>query len=186
MLFLNPKINHYLFGADWGFSNDPNTLLRCFIGQHKEYGSNCLFIEYEANDRPYNEDMRNTSTSIDDLPNLWDKVPLSREYRITADSARPETIAHMNSKGFNVIGAIKGSGSVEDGIEFIRGFDKVIIHPRCTNTIFEFGNYKFKVDVKSGQITSNIVDKYNHMIDALRYALESSMKNQIIDYSTLL
>ena len=79
-------------------------------------------------------------------------------------------------KGYNVVGAIKGTGSVEDGIEFIKGFDKVIIHPRCKNTIFEFGNYKYKVDARSGQVTRQIVDKNNHHIDAIRYALEPLMK----------
>ncbi len=72
----------------------------------------------------------------------------------------------MNDRGFNVVGAEKGKGSVEDGIEFIRSFDKVIIHPRCKNTIFEFQNYKYKVDARSGQITNKIVDKYNHHVDA--------------------
>lgn len=179
------EIHHPLFGADWGFSNDPNTVTRLFIGSHLNYGDNCLFIEYEANDRPYGDE-RSTSSTLDMLPMLWDTVPNIREYAVTADNARPETIAHMNSRGFNVVATTKGAGSVEDGIEYMRSFDKIIIHPRCVNTIFEFGNYKFKVDNKSGQVTNIIIDKYNHMIDSIRYALNSSMKNRAIDYSNLL
>ena len=138
------------------------------------------------NDRPYGEEDKATSTGLKELPRLWDKLPLIRKNKVVADCARPETIAHMNSSGFMVEGAVKGSGSIEDGIEHIRGYDKVIIHPRCKNTIFEFGNYKYKVDKNSGQITSKIVDKNNHHIDAIRYGLEQCMKNQIIDYASLL
>ena len=61
----------------------------------------------------------------------------------------------------------------------MRSFDKIVIHKRCINTIFEFGNYKFKVDAKSGQVTNQIVDKYNHHIDAIRYALEPIYKKGI-------
>ena len=112
-------------------------------------------------------------------------MPLIRNYKVIADSARPETISHLYRSGFMVEGAVKGKGSVEDGIEFLRGFDKIIIHPRCVNTIFEFGNYKYKVDTKSGQITNNIVDKFNHHIDAIRYALEPVMKKSNLDYNIL-
>lgn len=181
----NPRLEHYHFGADWGFSNDPNTVNRMFVGEHEKHGPNCLFIEYEANDRPYDQDERITSSDLDDLPELWDTIPLIREYDITADSARPETISHMCKKGFSVVGAIKGPGSIEDGITFIRSFDKVIIHSRCTNTVWEFKSYKYKVDSKSGQITNKIIDKFNHHIDAIRYALEPLMKSYIIDYSKI-
>ena len=167
---------HYHFGADWGFSQDPNTVNRCYISSHSEYGNNCLFLDYELNDRPYNLDKKQTSTDLMNLPTFWEQMPLIQKYKVIADSARPETISHLNKKGYNVVGAIKGTGSVEDGIEFIKGFDKVIIHPRCKNTIFEFGNYKYKVDARSGQVTRQIVDKNNHHIDAIRYALEPLMK----------
>ena len=170
---------HFYYGADWGFSQDPNTVNRCFIE------NNTLFIDYEINDRPYKEKDKATSTDISELPALWDSMPLIRNYKVIADSARPETISHLYRSGFMVEGATKGKGSVEDGIEFLRGFDKIIIHPRCVNTIFEFGNYKYKVDTKSGQITNNIVDKFNHHIDAIRYALEPVMKKSNLDYNIL-
>jgi phage terminase large subunit len=173
------KGTHFYYGADWGFSQDPNTVNRCFIE------NNTLFIDYEINDRPYKEKDKATSTDISELPTLWDTMPLIRNYKVIADSARPETISHLYRSGFMVEGAVKGKGSVEDGIEFLRGFDKIIIHPRCVNTIFEFGNYKYKVDTKSGQITNNIVDKFNHHIDAIRYALEPVMKKSNLDYNIL-
>lgn len=180
------KTEHFYFGADWGFSQDPNTINRAFIREHKDFGGNCLFLDYEANDRPYDEDKRNTSTDLDNLPELWKTIPMINRYSVKADSARPETISFMKQRGFRVDAAVKGAGSIEDGIEFLRSFDKIIIHPRCKNTIVEFQNYKYKVDVKSGQITNKIVDKYNHHIDAIRYALEPIMKNRVYDYSKLL
>lgn len=181
----NPRLEHYYFGADFGFSNDPNTVNRVYVAAHEKYGPNCLFIEYEANDRPYDQDERITSSDIDELPNLYDTIPFIRDYDITADSARPETISYMCKQGFSVVGAIKGPGSIEDGITFIRSFDKVIIHSRCVNTIWEFKSYKYKVDSKSGQITNKIIDKFNHHIDGIRYALEPLMKSYIIDYSKI-
>ncbi len=181
----NPRIEHYYFGADWGFSQDPNTVNRCHIGEHKDWGPNCLFIEYEANDRPYNEDNRLTSNDLDDLPEFWDTVPEIREYEVQADCARPETISFMNGKGFNVVGGAKWPGSVEDGIEHIRAYDKVIIHPRCVNTVWEFKNYKYKVDKKTGQITNKIIDKYNHHIDAIRYAIGPMIQGKVVDYGKI-
>jgi phage terminase large subunit len=175
--FNTPDNVHFYFGADWGFSNDPNTLTRCFIAPHKDYGNNCLYIDYEANDRPYNSENRITSSDIDALPALWDTVPLVRQHQVKADNARPETIAHMVKNGFNVVPSQKGKGSVEDGVSYLRSFDKIIIHSRCSNTIHEAKYYSYKVDKASGQVTSIILDKYNHMIDALRYSLEDARNN---------
>ncbi len=175
--FDTPIKAHFYFGADWGFSNDPNTVTRCFIDKHIDYGDNCLFIDYEANDRPYDSEERITSSDNDMLPTLWDTVPEIRQYAVKADSARPETISDMNKNGFNVVPSKKGAGSIEDGIAFIRSFDKIIIHPRCKNVIHEARYYSFKVDKASGQVTKNILDKNNHMIDALRYSLEDARNN---------
>ena len=65
----------------------------------------------------------------------------------------------------------KWPGSVEDGIEHIKTYDKVVIHPDCEQTAREFRLYSYKVDRQSGDIQPVIVDANNHYIDALRYAL---------------
>ena len=103
---------------------------------------------------------------------------------IYADNARPEVISYINKRdyGFSVYPADKGKGSIEDGIAYIRSFNKVIIHPRCTHTIREFSEYSYKVDERSGDITNKVEDKNNHCIDALRYSLERCMKRSIVDY----
>ena len=72
----------------------------------------------------------------------------------------------------------KGKGSVEDGIQFIRSFRKIYVHPRCRNVINELGTYSWKVDRLSGDILTEPVDAFNHWIDALRYALEPVMLKQ--------
>ncbi|CUU67921.1 phage terminase%2C large subunit%2C PBSX family [Campylobacter hyointestinalis subsp. hyointestinalis] len=169
-----PGNTHFYFGADWGFANDPNTVIKCFVDSHSVYGSRCLYICDELCDRPY-DDERETSTDISELPKLWDNIKDIKKFSVICDSARPETISYMRRAGFRAEPAKKGKGSIEDGIEFIRGFDKIIVSPKCKNSIFEFGNYKFKTDKNSGQITNQIIDKYNHCIDALRYALEPLM-----------
>lgn len=168
---------HFYRGADWGFSNDPNTLVRCYIDKHTDYGNNCLFIDYEVFDREYGEEKKNSGVALDELPDLWNKTPIEKHDLVKADNARPETISHMVTKGWNVVACQKGKGSIEDGITFIRSFDKIIIHERCKNIQVEFLRYSYKVDKSSGQITNNIVDKFNHGVDALRYALEDA-KNQ--------
>ncbi len=157
--------NEFLyFGADWGFSNDPTALIRCFIRDNK------LYIDYEA---------WGIGIDIDKTPALFQTVPESDKYPITADSARPETISHVYQNGFPKIKrSIKGKGSVEDGIAHLRGYEKIIIHSRCKHTIDEFRHYCYKTDVKTGQISSVLEDKFNHCIDALRYACEDLMKHR--------
>jgi phage terminase large subunit len=148
------------YGSDFGFSQDPTTLIRCWID------GKTLYIDHEA---------YGIGVELDEIPQLYDSVPGSRKWVITADSARPDTISHIRKKGFKIRGAVKGKGSIEDGIEFIRSHE-VKIHPRCKNTIDEFMLYSYKKDKHTDEILPIIVDKHNHMIDAARYALESRMK----------
>ena len=152
-----PNVPLY-FGADWGFSVDPTTLVRCWLDKP----NNKLYVDEEA---------WSVKCEIEDTPRLFDTVPLSRKFRIRADSARPETISHMQRQGFRVTGARKGAGSVEEGVKFLQSCD-IIVHPRCKHVITELTHYKFKTDPLTGLVVPILEDKNNHMIDALRYALE--------------
>ena len=109
-------------------------------------------------------------------------MPDSRKYKIYADSARPESIAFMQREGFIIEGVHKAraerdkgtsKGYVEDGIEYLKSFHKIIIHERCKKTIDEFMLYSYNIDKNTGEILTTIDDKYNHSIDALRYALST-------------
>lgn len=153
----------FYYGADWGFANDPTAVTRCFIE------NNCLYIDYEAG---------GVGVEMEELPQLFDKVPDIRNWKIRADAARPETISYMARHGFNCVAAEKWKGSVEDGIEYIRSFDKIYIHPRCQKTYEEFKYYAYKKDRVSGDILPIVVDAWNHYIDSLRYALQPYIKNK--------
>jgi phage terminase large subunit len=159
--FESPDNVVYYLGADWGFSVDPSVLIRCRIDGRK------LYIDYEA---------YMVGCEIDLLPQLFDRVPDSRKYFITADSARPETISYMRNHGYPKINrSAKGRNSVEEGIEFLQSFD-IVVHPRCENTIKELNDYSYKIDSLTGQVLPQLADKDNHVIDALRYSLEGARK----------
>ena len=69
----------------------------------------------------------------------------------------------------------KGARSLEEGIEFLRGFD-IVVHPRCTHTIDELTMYSYKRDPLTGAVVPLLEDKNNHVIDALRYACEGARR----------
>ncbi|MFK7974408.1 MAG: terminase large subunit [Rickettsiaceae bacterium] len=115
---------------------------------------------------------------------IKDRLPDLSKHTIYADNARPESISFLKRQGLAIRAVEKGKGSVEDGIEYIKSFDRVVIHSRCLETIKEFGLYSYKEDARSGDITSAIIDTNNHCIDALRYSLERCMKRREIDYRT--
>jgi phage terminase large subunit len=109
---------------------------------------------------------------IMDTPSLFFSVPESEKWPIVADSARPETISHMKKNGFpRIVPAIKGPKSLEDGIEWLKTYE-IIVHPRCKHTIDELSLYSYKTDKITGQVLPVLEDSQNHVIDALRYAVE--------------
>ena len=113
---------------------------------------------------------------IDQLPDLFDRVPDARKWFITADSARPETISYMQKHGYPKInGAQKGPRSLEEGVAWLQSFD-IIVHPRCTHTIDELTLYSYKQDPLTGKVLPMLEDKHNHCIDSLRYACEGARK----------
>lgn len=152
-------------GADWGFSVDPTILVRSYIT------GRTLYIDYEA---------YQVGCEIMDTPDLFRQVPDAERWPIIADSARPETISHMRKNGFpKMMSAIKGKGSIEDGIEFLKTYD-IVVHPRCKHTIDELTNYRYKVDPQTMLVTPLLEDKKNHVIDALRYACEGARRSKRI------
>ncbi|MEX6631462.1 PBSX family phage terminase large subunit [Providencia rettgeri] len=151
------QADRLLFGADFGFAKDPNTLLRQFIL------NDCLYIEYEA---------YGVGVELDHMPAFYDKIPEARKWPIKADSARPETISYLKRQGFNISAAKKWQGSVEDGITHLRGFKQIIIHPRCKETAKEARLYSYKTDRITGEVLPVILDDNNHCWDAVRYGLD--------------
>lgn len=155
------KADRLFFGADFGFARDPSTLVRCFIYENR------LYIDYEA---------YGVGVEIDELPQLYRSVPGSDQWPIKGDSARPETISYLRRHGYNIDGAEKWPDSIEEGINFIKSFDKVVIDPRCKHTADEFRLYSYKTDRLTDEVLPVILDKNNHTIDALRYAMVDYIK----------
>ena len=151
------QADRLFYGADFGFSTDPSTLIRFFI-----LGNN-LYISHEA---------YGLGIELDDMPDFYDALPGSRRWPIGADCARPETISYLARQGFRIYAAEKWPGSVEDGITHIRRFEKIVIHERCKHMADEAGLYSYKVDAKTNQVLPLVVDKHNHCWDAVRYGLD--------------
>jgi len=151
------------FGVDWGFSQDPTVMVKCWIFEQK------LYIEYEA---------WGVGVDTNDIPQkLFDAIPDSRLHISRADCSRPETISALRNLGYSeMVGVEKWPGSVEDGISHLRSYEMIVIHPRCEHTQEEFLYYSYKVDKLSEDVLTEIVDKWNHVIDAIRYALSPMIK----------
>lgn len=151
------------FGADWGFAVDPTTLIRSWIKD------DCLYIDHEA---------YGVGIELDDTAALFDRVPASRDWPIKADNSRPETISYMRRQGFNISAAAKWPGSVEDGVQHLKAFRQIIVHPRCERTAKELRLYSYKVDKRNGDVLPLIADAYNHCIDAIRYGLDGFIQSR--------
>lgn len=193
MRFDTPDDAVLRFGADWGFASDPSVLVRCFLGRWSGEAWNSdpiadpegrvLFVDREAYE---------VGCPVDDLPALfggtddemapghrrWENtkgrkgIPGADTWKIIADSARPELIDHMKRRGFNIEPAVKGPGSLEEGVTFLQSYD-TCVHEDCKHVVDELTFYSYKVDKLTGEIFPVLADKDNHTIDALRYACEN-------------
>lgn len=199
--FVAPKYARFYFGGDWGFSVDPTVFVRCFIGIWRDGKAiadpdgDCLFVDYEAHKVACEIDNTPALFAGDDPeavngqeprwqnPHGYEGIPGALEWPSTVDSARPETISYMQRHGFTRMApAIKGTGSVQEGITFLENYD-IYIHPRCKHLIDEMNEYSYKIDPKTQEILPILVDKKNHIIDSLRYALEGTRRSSYtLDY----
>ena len=161
--FETPEGARFFHGADWGFANDPTTLVRSFIKDE------CLYIDAEA---------FGYGVEIDETAQLFDSIQTSRDWPIKADAARPETISFLRRQGFNITPADKWQGSVEDGIAHLKAFKQIIIHERCKHMQEEQRLYSYKVDKVTGEILPIIVDAHNHGWDAVRYSLDGYIQRR--------
>lgn len=146
------------FGADFGYAQDPAALVRMFVL------GNTLYIDYEA---------YSTGIENDEYGEFYGRVPQADRWPVKADSSRPETISHIKNKfGYDISAAEKWEGCVWDGVAHLRGYDEIVIDPRCRNVLHECRMYRYKVDKKTKEVLPIIIDKHNHAIDAIRYGLD--------------
>jgi phage terminase large subunit len=148
------------YGFDWGFSADPTVLIKVYLK-----GKDILYIEKEWS---------GVGVELDDIgPRCLEVMPEARNCTARGDNSRPETISHVRAKsGINIVAAEKWKGSIEDGIAWLKSHQRIVVHPSCKRTYDELGKYSYKRDRRTQEITSDIEDRDNHCIDALRYALE--------------
>lgn len=161
-----PKtVDRWFIGVDWGFSVDPTAIISCYIQD------NVLYIPYEIG---------GVGLDFEEIYNLLNDFQngIVNKWGAKADNSRPETINYLYNRGINIAPAKKWQGSVEDGIEFLKSFKKIVIHPNCKEVAQEFFSYSYKVDKVTNTILPLIEDKNNHYIDALRYSLDGYIRNK--------
>jgi len=149
-------------GLDFGYTNDPTTLIDIY-----KYNGGYIFDE-----RLYQKGMSNKEIA-DFIKTLEESNIL-----IIADSAEPKSIAELGLYGLNVLGANKGAGSVNQGIQYIQG-QRVSVTQKSINLIKEYRNYLWECD-KDGKILNTPIDLYNHCLDSCRYALSGYVPVDII------
>lgn len=154
-------------GIDWGFGDDPTAFVRVNYDKTRKV----IYVLDEFTKR---------GQFIDDIAETLHKR-IGNEL-ITCDSSEPRSVADLRRNGIKALAAKKGAGSIEHGIKWLQGH-KIIVDVKCTEMIKELSTYKWKED-KDGNVIPKPVDKDNHLLDSLRYALESEMKNNTIQIKT--
>ena len=145
------------FGLDFGYTNDPSAFV-------------CLLVDETAREIYVFDEMYQNGMSNDDIGEELLRRGYSKE-RIRADSAEPKSIAYLRKKYLRRIRAAKkGPDSIMAGVTLIQDYT-IIIHPSCVNFITEISNYTWATDKFDNKINKP-VDDFNHLMDAMRYAME--------------
>ena len=148
------------YGADWGFTNDPTTL----IGIYKWNG------QYIFDEIIYQKGLVNS-----EIANMYKAKGVDRSVTIWGDSAEPKTIQDISNYGYRIKGADKGKDSVMFGISLMQE-QKFLVTKQSTNLIKELRSYIWDTD-RSGKQINKPIDAFNHCIDAIRYYFTSLNKN---------
>lgn len=145
------------FGMDFGYVNDPSTLF-------------CGLVDTVAREIYVFDEMYEKGMSNEDILAKVSEMGYAKE-RIRADSAEPKSIAYLRKAGLrNIRAAKKGPDSIRAGISLIQDY-KIIVHPRCVNFLTEISNYTWDKD-KFDNMINKPIDDFNHLMDAMRYAME--------------
>ena len=154
-----------VFGMDFGFTNDPTTLIE---------------IRYAHGDLYWKEHIYQTGLTNPEIASEVKRLGFHKE-KIVADSAEPKSIEEIKRGGCYIIPAEKGRDSINQGIDAIKRY-KCYIHSGSKNLIEEFSSYTWDKD-RDGNPTNKPVDKFNHGIDAGRYALSKKILKPQLGYS---
>ena len=162
VIFSNWSIGKFMdvgvpvYGQDYGFSQDPTTLVETSI----DTSTKTIYVRLHLYEKGL------TTSMIADINKSKAGSAL-----IVADSAEPRLITELNAMGCNVVPAIKGPDSVSYGIALLQDYD-LVVDEGSTDLIKELNNYCWL-----SQKSKTPIDKYNHAIDALRYAVSYQLEN---------
>lgn len=151
------------FGLDFGYTNDPSAFI--------------AYLEDEANKEIYVFDEFYKQGMLNDA--IANQIKYMGYYKeeIIADSQEGKSIEEIKRYGVRRIKpSIKGKDSILHGIQLLQQY-KIYIHPKCVNTITEFSSYVW--DTKDNKALNKAVDAFNHLIDAMRYAIYKQPKKGI-------
>lgn len=144
------------YGMDFGYSNDPTAIVAI-------YKWNGAFVFDEI---LYQKELTNK--------NIYDVYVNLQKALVMADSAEPKSIAELKEYGLMILPAVKGKDSITQGIQYVKE-QVIFVTKQSTNLIKEYRNYLWMTD-KDGKIINEPVDYRNHLMDAIRYGMDSATK----------
>lgn len=144
------------YGADWGFAMSPTVIVKVWIADRR------LYIERDDGKPQLDNDQTAT---------LFRSVVHDARREVRADSEDPSRINEMNKRGLNVVPVKKWQGSVEAGIAHLRTYRDIVIHPQCKRAQDEARLWRYKVDPRTDEVLEKLVDGFDHVWDAVRYAI---------------
>lgn len=160
---LSQKGIREVYGLDWGYSHDPTALF-------------CGLVDRQNKRLYVFDEMYRVGLSNERIAESIKELGYNKK-TIRADSSEPKSIARLQELGlFGVKAARKGADSIRHGIDALQDYE-IIIHPRCVNFITEISNYCWEKD-KFGVYTGKPVDEFNHLQDAMRYAMEDILDDR--------
>lgn len=143
-----------IFGLDFGFTNDPTALIEI----RKAHGQ--LY---------FRELIYKTGLTNQDICRILEDIDFDKTQEIIADSAEPKSIEELTRAGFFITPSVKGKDSINYGINLLKKYKKNVFF-RSKGLIEEFESYSWKKN-RTGERVNRPVDKFNHGIDAIRYAV---------------
>ena len=146
------------YGLDFGFSNDPTSLVRTYLLDDNMYVDELIY---------------RTGMTNQDIAKEMQNLGLDKSNEVYADSAEPKSIEEIYRMGWNVKPTIKGT--INLGIDIIRRYN-LYATEKSYNVIKELRNYKY-IEDKNGQMTNKPVDNFNHGLDALRYSVVNKISH---------
>jgi phage terminase large subunit len=149
------------FGMDFGFTNDPTTLIAVYKTNNQLYFDEVLY--------------RTNMTNID-IGNFMKSENINRPFEIVADSAEPKSIEELRRQGFLITPAKKGADSIKIGIDILKR-EPFYVTQSSINLIKELRSYVWATD-RDGKLTGSPIDHSNHAIDAMRYFALNKLNNR--------